>query len=247
VDSVLNELANRKRVDHRASSLGNPTVPAPDQTIRVHIVAPSLLSWCLHRLLQSAGAPFRVLSISPSLPQGLPLLARSAAEVVLLDLDDGYGPEEVAELSGHFGAEVIVLTCAADRDFHDRILRAGARAIFHKHQAPGHLLKAIESIAVGGSAPARTPPARAASVLPGGAIAVKQADLMSLTARERETVAAVVAGASAPARVIAARLGMSEHTLRNHLSAIYSKLQVSGRLGLHALVQRQPGAGGRLC
>jgi two-component system, NarL family, nitrate/nitrite response regulator NarL len=32
---------------------------------------------------------------------------------------------------------------------------------------------------------------------------------------------------------VAADLGMSEHTLRNHLTTIYSKLGVRGRLELH--------------
>jgi two-component system, NarL family, nitrate/nitrite response regulator NarL len=243
----LNELANNKAAERGAFSLGNPTHPEPRPTIRVYIVAPPLVSWGLHRLVHSAGAPFDLLGISPSLPHALPLLARSAADVVLLDLDDGYGPDDVVALSGRFGAKVLVLTCMADGGLHDRILQAGAQAIFRKHQAPGQLLKAIESIATSGSSSARTPPLRATISSPPAAIAHPQASLMSLTARERETVAAVVAGASAPARVIAARLGMSEHTLRNHLNAIYSKLQVSGRLGLHALVQGQLGSWGRPC
>ncbi len=32
---------------------------------------------------------------------------------------------------------------------------------------------------------------------------------------------------------VADQLGMSEHTLRNHLTTIYSKLDVRGRLELH--------------
>jgi DNA-binding NarL/FixJ family response regulator len=34
-------------------------------------------------------------------------------------------------------------------------------------------------------------------------------------------------------KVLADKLHMSEHTLRNHLTAIYSKLQVAGRLELY--------------
>ena len=56
----------------------------------------------------------------------------------------------------------------------------------------------------------------------------------TLTWRGRQTVAAVTSDASVPVKVIASRLCISEHTLRNHLTSIYSKLGVSGRLGLYA-------------
>ena len=69
-----------------------------------------------------------------------------------------------------------------------------------------------------------------------------------LTNKERRTVAAVVADASAPAKVLAERLCISEHTLRNHLTSIYAKLEVPGRLGLQAFIsQQQQGFLGRVC
>ena len=41
-----------------------------------------------------------------------------------------------------------------------------------------------------------------------------------------------------PGKVIAQRLNISEHTLRNHLTSIYRKLSVSNRAELHAYVNR---------
>jgi DNA-binding NarL/FixJ family response regulator len=62
----------------------------------------------------------------------------------------------------------------------------------------------------------------------------------SLTPAERKVVAAVVRHKSAPNKVVAAGLHISEHTLRNHLSSIYGKLGVKGRvdLVLHAMEHR---------
>ena len=37
---------------------------------------------------------------------------------------------------------------------------------------------------------------------------------------------------------VADELGMSEHTLRNHLTTIYAKLEVRGRLELHLFATR---------
>ena len=62
--------------------------------------------------------------------------------------------------------------------------------------------------------------------------------IATLTSRERQTIAAVASDASAPAKVIAERLCISEHTLRNHLTSIYGKLDVSSRLGLYAYATR---------
>jgi DNA-binding CsgD family transcriptional regulator len=54
----------------------------------------------------------------------------------------------------------------------------------------------------------------------------------ALTVAERKIVAAVVHQRSAPNKVIAAALHISEHTLRNHLSTIYGKLGVNRRVDL---------------
>jgi DNA-binding NarL/FixJ family response regulator len=58
-----------------------------------------------------------------------------------------------------------------------------------------------------------------------------------LTAAERKVVAAIVQNKSAPNKAIAARMRISEHTLRNHLTSIYDKLGIRGRVALvlHAM------------
>ena len=221
--------------------------------IQVQIVAPSLMSWGLQRLVQSAGTSFRLVGASLTLADAMPLLEQYAADVVLLDLDDGYGPEHISELTGRLGAKVLVLTCVGDRQFLDRILAAGARGICRKQEAPALLLKALESVAMGErlvpagpDLPVPAPPKPAPTwSLP----RTQEEDKLSLlTNKERRAVAAVVADAAAPAKVIADRLCISEHTLRNHLTSIYSKLEVSGRLGLQVFIsQQQQGLLGRLC
>lgn len=235
----------------RSALAGAPTLASAPHTVHVLIVAPSLMSWGLQRLVQSAGTAFRVVGASLTLAEAMPLLEQCVADVVLIDVDDGYGPEHISELSGRLRAKVLALTCQGDREWLDRILAAGARGIFRKQEAPVHMLKALESVALGErfvspvqalqvhvappprpSAPPRTP---------------EEDRLSLLTSKERQAVAAVIADAAAPAKVIADRLCISEHTLRNHLTSIYAKLEVSGRLGLQAFISQQQGLLGRLC
>ncbi len=62
-------------------------------------------------------------------------------------------------------------------------------------------------------------------------------DLTSLSAREQEVLSAALEGLSA--RAIASRLSLAEATVRSHLSAIYSKLGVAGRVELMARLSGQ--------
>ena len=66
----------------------------------------------------------------------------------------------------------------------------------------------------------------------------------ALTPREREVVESVVRQRGAKGLSIAGSLGISENTLRNHLSLIYEKLGVRNRIDLYAwALERGVGAG----
>lgn len=61
---------------------------------------------------------------------------------------------------------------------------------------------------------------------------VEQAKQARLTLRERELIRAIVGDPSAKYMSIAGRLGISEHTVHNHLSNIYQKLDLINRIDL---------------
>jgi two-component system, NarL family, nitrate/nitrite response regulator NarL len=68
--------------------------------------------------------------------------------------------------------------------------------------------------------------------------------IATLTPKERQIIAMIMKEKGARNKVIAAKLHMSEHTLRNNLTTIYSKLEVTSRLELYlyAASHRLPAA-----
>jgi DNA-binding NarL/FixJ family response regulator len=62
--------------------------------------------------------------------------------------------------------------------------------------------------------------------------------IATLTPRERQSIAAIASDATAPGKAIAERLHISEHTLRNHLTSVYSKLGLANRLALFAYAHK---------
>jgi two-component system nitrate/nitrite response regulator NarL len=114
-------------------------------------------------------------------------------------------------------------------DFDD-LLRAVRRALEARRAA--RMLESLrEALADGGTI------ARIARRAAGGTNG-SAAD--ALTPREREIVSALSTGQRVGA--IAARLGVSEHTVRNHLKAVYRKLDVHSQVELLSRWRAQPRA-----
>lgn len=209
--------------------------------VQVHLVAPPLESWGLQRLVQTAGACFVLVGCSDSLIDALPILERRPPDVVVLDLDDGYGASDIARLYDTMRLKVLALSSNGETGFLHAALDAGARGFLHKREAPAMLLKGIEAVGAGQVFVSRlsterlfVAAAQQAAQPVGRAPNADDNRIATLTARELQTIAAVTADAAQPVKVIAGNMCISEHTLRNHLTSIYSKLGVSGRLALYA-------------
>jgi DNA-binding NarL/FixJ family response regulator len=134
-------------------------------------------------------------------------------------------------------AAVLVLTMFDDDDSVFAAMRAGARGYLLKGAGQAEITGAIRAVAAG---QAIFGPGVAARVL--GYFAAPRPDVPfpDLTAREREVLDLIATGLTNAAT--AARLGLAAKTVANHLSAIFTKLQVAGRAEAIA-VARQEGLG----
>jgi DNA-binding NarL/FixJ family response regulator len=123
---------------------------------------------------------------------------------------------------------VLVLTMHADDESLVAALRAGARGYLVKGADKAELIRAILAVA-DGQAVYGAPVARRIAELFGAGTGVARpvSPFPALTPREREVLDLLADGARNSE--IARQLGMTDKTVRNHVSAILMKLQVPDR------------------
>jgi DNA-binding NarL/FixJ family response regulator len=135
---------------------------------------------------------------------------------------------------------VLVLTMHANDEAVFSALRAGARGYLIKGADGAELVRAIESVASGEAVYGAEVANRIIGFFTGTPDSYAAQAFPDLTERERDVLEFVAIGLRNHA--IAERLGLSEKTVRNHVSAVLLKLQVSDRTAA-ALKAREAGLG----
>lgn len=155
---------------------------------------------------------------------GVEETARLQPDVVLMDLSmPGVDGVEATRriVAAAPGSTVLVLTSFSDRDRVLSAIDAGAAGYVLKDIEPDDLVRAVLSAAQGY---APLDPRAARPLLDRRATSAPAA---SLSPREREVLQLVASGLAN--KVIAIRLGISEGTVKAHLTRIYQQLGVTDR------------------
>ena len=126
--------------------------------------------------------------------------------------------------------KVIMLTSFSDHAGIVGALEAGAIGYLLKDAEPEDIIKAIRDAAAGG---VPLSPRAARALLPGAGRSRTGADL---TAREQEVLALVAEGL--PNKSIARRLGISEKTVKAHLTRVFNAIGVADRTSAALWAQR---------
>ena len=193
----------------------------------VLIIAPTAVARA--RLAALAGASKTLHLVVGAADLSLPEHVEAAQyDVLLVDL----GSERAAAWLRNLGAEpvppaIVLLTEEARRPLGAEALRAGVRAVLPRHASGEEIIAAIEAAAaglivihpdtVGAFQPGPSASTRA------GVVSARQ----PLTPREIEVLGMIAEGLGN--KIIAARLGISEHTVKFHIASIFVKLNARSR------------------
>jgi two-component system, NarL family, nitrate/nitrite response regulator NarL len=179
---------------------------------------------------------FELAGEAASAREALELVKKANPDVVLLDLSmpQESGMEVLRRMTdvGH-PAKVILLVASIERSEIIECLRLGARGVVLKDSASQTLYKSIRTVMQGQywidhNCVADLVQLVRTMRVPG--MNATQAPKFGLTARESEILATVVDGYTN--KDMAKKFGISEQTVKHHLTSIFEKVGVSNRLEL---------------
>ena len=203
--------------------------------IRVMLVDDQVLLRTGFRMVLAAQPDMEVVAEAGDGVEALQVLRSTQVDVVLMDvrmpkLD---GVETTRRICAEANPpKVLILTTFDLDEYAFSGLKAGASGFMLKDVPPGELLTAIRSVHSGDAvvAPSTTRRLldRFAPMLPGGTSGPRNKELERLTEREREVMILVAQGLSNGE--IAARLVLSEATVKTHVGRILTKLALRDRV-----------------
>jgi len=148
--------------------------------------------------------------------------AEFQADVILLDAGD-LESDRLAGLVGEFSQRIVLLAEPSDATLVRSALRMGVRGVISRESTPDEIESAIQAASAGlivvsaGSLPELLPESRS----------VTEALTEPLSDRELEVLNLIAEGLSN--KLIAEGLGISEHTVKTHVTAILTKLGAASR------------------
>ncbi len=163
------------------------------------------------------------------------VLGAARPDLIVIDLDG-----QSSDVSLSIGvcsqavpdARICVLSMHLSPEMMQRCLSQGAEAYIVKDISPPELVRAIKTVAGGQS---YVDPRVAGGLLRRRSQNNGKPDIMDLSAREAEVLKLIAEGLAN--KQISARLHLSEKTVKNHVSRIFSKLNISARTqaAVHAI------------
>ncbi|GAC1430547.1 MAG: response regulator transcription factor [Ktedonobacteraceae bacterium] len=185
----------------------------------------------LRALLQTEASTIEIVGEAATGEEAVAFAAQVNPEVILMDvnmpgLNGIEATRRILSATPHVG--ILMLTMFDDDESVFAAIRLGARGYLLKGAEGEETLRAIKAVSQGEAIFSPT----IAQRLMGYFATTRKSPLPThpfpeLTEREREILTLIAQGYTNPA--IAERLVLSPKTVRNHVSTIFSKLQVAGR------------------
>lgn len=179
------------------------------------------------RALLGTESDFHIKGEAATVAEAVDACVRLKPDVALLDirLPDGSGLDACRQILRKAPlTRVLMLTSMIDERLVDDALRAGAHGYLLKDIDGRGLVTAIRDVAAGKSI---LDPAVTARVMQMARTTQGNGAFDSLSTQERRVLALIAEGCTN--KEVGARLGLSDKTVKNYLSTVFDKLQVSRR------------------
>lgn len=179
---------------------------------------------------RSAGGHFQIVGEACSVATAISETTRLQPAVVLLDirLPDGTGFEACRQILAHHpDVRVLILTSVIDDNLVYEAMSSGAHGYLLKEINAQSLCQAIIDVAAGKFILDPAVTTRVLNLVRNGTPQNEEDKMAQLSAQERRVLALVADGKTN--KGIAEQMGLSDKTVKNYLSNIFEKLQISRR------------------
>ena len=196
--------------------------------------------WGLSKLIDGEKPRMQVVGTARNCEEAMEQVGQLTPDVILLDLDlDGKSALDILPgLLSNSASRALILTGEREQKTLDMAVLQGARGVLRKDASAEQVLRAIERVHSGELCMDAETMTRVFSEFMAARQSPPRSDpeaekQAALTCKERKIIVAVVQGSGASNKALANQLFITEHTLRNHLTSIYQKLDVTNRLELY--------------
>jgi two-component system, NarL family, nitrate/nitrite response regulator NarL len=217
------------------SHLGEAARPGPTAPTGRHGSRPWVLIVDRHRLIAEVlgaileGEGLNILAPVDNPTDAMKAVRDDAPDLVLLDLGALGGAIKLGRriLEEDSEAKLVLLTTPDERRAEQEALATGFHGYMTKNTSPSSFLEGIRSVLKGQVVVVRDSPELGSSM---GSPEKRDNALLAaqLTARERQVMALIIEGADNAK--VARELSIVDNTVRSHIQAILTKLQVHSRL-----------------
>ncbi len=226
------------------SSTGLPDNPT-GAPIRVLLTDDQpLIRLGLEKLFENSSPAVVLVAMATNAQEARRMVRETQFDILLMDLhfNNGKGADLLPQLIKDRAMHALVFAATRDMGAADRAVINGARGLINKEDAPRTLLQAICKVHLGELWLDRATTSRIFAEFSrnGGKAATDTVALkiQTLSRKERVIVAAFATMPGAQNKQIASQLHISDHTLRNHLTSIFEKLDISSRFELFTFAKR---------
>lgn len=216
-----------------------------EKPIRVLLIGhSSIVHYGLEILINKQQPKMKVVGSFANYTSAIPNLEKLSPDVMFLDinLNSDKGSQAIMQLITSSHAKILILKWTQDSEVYDKAILAGAKGIIEKEASLNTILKAIEKVHEGQLWLNQTYIKKLIDKLSEQASEKEnfqeEDKVDKLTPKEKKIFFTMIENAGIPAKVISNKLNISESTLRNHLTSIYGKLEVSNKLELWGYVHK---------